>query len=354
MAADENLTTSRLLNTLAHDIDTKAATISTAASDLLLVYDVSVGKFGKVALSALTTSDLGAIAVPVIVGSDGTGYDVLFYSATAGKSWLWDESADRMIVTGESTFLGTVTTGIDGTGHDVLLYSATSGKSWLWDESADTMIVTGASTLLGAVTVGVDGTGHDVTFYGDTAGKKMVWTQASDALVVTGNLSVSDTLTLGGTDITATAAEINGAAKVSTRIVNVTDATTYSVLATNSGKTHVIPNLTADCTLTLPTASAGLEFTFISKAVAADAQNWIIKAPSATNYFLGGVSFADTDAGAGADEIHAGVWSNGSSNDFLTVVTPGAGTMVYVICDGTNWIVNGQVSSATVPAFSDT
>lgn len=59
-------------------------------------------------------------------------------------------------------------------------------------------------------------------------------------------------------------------------------------------------------------------------------------------------------AGAGADEIHAGVWSNGSTNDFLTVVTPGAGTIVRVICDGTNWIVNGQVFSATVPAFSDT
>ena len=52
--------------------------------------------------------------------------------------------------------------------------------------------------------------------------------------------------------------------------------------------------------------------------------------------------------------LSAGIWSNGSTNDFLTVVTPGAGTRVHVICDGTNWIVNGQVFSATVPAFSDT
>lgn len=154
--------------------------------------------------------------------------------------------------------------------------------------------------------------------------------------------------------ITATAAEINARAAAASRYVNVTDAATYSVLAADSGKIHIIPNLTASCTLTLPTASAGLEYTFIGKAVAADAQDWIIKSPSATNYFLGGVSFADTDAGAGADEIHAGIWSNGSTNDFLTVVTPGAGTIVRVICDGTNWIVNGQVFSATVPAFSDT
>ena len=154
--------------------------------------------------------------------------------------------------------------------------------------------------------------------------------------------------------ITASAAQLNAAATPASRFVNVTDAATYTVLAADSGKIHIMPNFTADCTLTLPTAAAGLEYIFIGKAVAADAQNWIIKSPSATNYFIGGVSFADTDAGAGADEIHAGIWSNGSTNDFLTVVTPGAGTRIHAICDGTNWIVNGQVFSATVPAFSDT
>jgi hypothetical protein len=162
------------------------------------------------------------------------------------------------------------------------------------------------------------------------------------------------TLYIGGTAITATAAELNARSAAAARVVNVTDAATYTVLAANSGKIHIMPNFTANCTLALPAAAAGLEYTFISKAVAADAQNWIIQSASATNFFLGGVSFADTDAGAGADEIHAGIWSNGSTNDFLTVVTPGAGTYVYMICDGTNWIVNGQVFSATVPAFSDT
>lgn len=151
----------------------------------------------------------------------------------------------------------------------------------------------------------------------------------------------------------ATAAELNARAAAASRYVNVTNAATYTVLAADSGKIHIMPDFTSSCTLTLPTAAAGLEYTFIGKAVAADAQDWIIKSPSATNYFLGGVSFADTDAGAGADEIHAGVWSNGTTNDFLTVVTPGAGTRIHVICDGTNWIANGQVFSATVPAFSD-
>jgi hypothetical protein len=154
--------------------------------------------------------------------------------------------------------------------------------------------------------------------------------------------------------ITATAAEINAAADAGSRFVNVTDAASYSVLAADSGKIHIVPDLSATCTMSLPAVASGLEYIFISKAVAADAQDWKIKSASATNFFLGGVSFADTDAGAGADEIHAGIWSNGSTNDFLNIVTPGAGTRVHVICDGTNWIVNGQVFSATVPAFADT
>ena len=154
--------------------------------------------------------------------------------------------------------------------------------------------------------------------------------------------------------ITATATEINAAADAGSRFVNVTDAASYTVLAADSGKIHIVPDLTATCTMSLPAVASGLEYIFISKAVAADAQDWKIKSASATNFFLGGVSFADTDAGAGADEIHAGIWSNGSSNDFLNIVTPGAGTRVHVICDGTNWIVNGHVFSATVPAFADT
>jgi hypothetical protein len=192
MAADENLTTSRLLNRLAHDIDNKAATITTAAGDFMLVYDISVGKVGKVAISSLTLTDLGAITAAVVVGEDGTGHDVTFYSATTGKSWLWDESADTMIVTGNHTALGPITAGVDGTGHDVLLYSATAGKSWLWDESADKMIVTGASQFTGDIIVGVDATGHDVTFYGDTTGKSLLWDQSADKLIVTGSGSFSD------------------------------------------------------------------------------------------------------------------------------------------------------------------
>ena len=185
-------------------------------------------------------------------------------------------------------------------------------------------------------------------------------TTASKALVVGSNknldtLVIADSgLKLGsgaGTAVTATAAEINARCAAASRIVSVTDATPYTVLAANSGKMHILPNFTADTTVNLPAVAAGLEYRFIGKAVAADAQNWIFVAP-ASAYFLGGVEFVDNDAGAGADEVHSGVYPNGSSHLTLTVVTPAAGTELYFVCDGTNWIVNGWVNSDTVPAFS--
>lgn len=209
-----------------------------------------------------------------------------------------------------------------------------------------------AGTITVTVTSGYDEDGN-TTFTLTAAGQWYTLVSVEDGSNFRWRLVSSYIISVLASQLTATAAEINARADADARLVNVTDASTYSVLAANSGKTHVMPDFTASCTLTLPTAAAGLEYLFVSKAIAADAQNWIFSTGGA-NFWLGGLSFADTDAGAGADEIHAGVWPNGSSNDFMTIVTPGAGTRIYVFCDGTNWIVNGQVFSATVPTFSDT
>lgn len=153
--------------------------------------------------------------------------------------------------------------------------------------------------------------------------------------------------------VTATAAELNAAADVSARLVNVGDVAAYTVLAANSGKPHIVPNLTADCTFTLPTPAAGLDYTFIYGGVAADAQDWIISTGSGTNFYLGGVVHLDTDAGSAGDEV-VPVASDGNSNDFLTVLVPDVGTWVRLICDGTNWFAVGQVVGATAPTFTDT
>lgn len=134
-----------------------------------------------------------------------------------------------------------------------------------------------------------------------------------------------------------------------TPVVKVTDATTYAVLAANSGKVHVVPDLTADCTLSLPTVADGLSYEFIYSGAAADAHDWFFDAGSDTNFFIGGVVSLDV---GGTPEVVV-VYSDGNSNSTLDLDTPAAGTSVKFYCDGTNWYVNGTVVSAAAPAFAD-
>jgi len=217
-----------------------------------------------------------------------------------------------------------------------------------------TLTVTGGYNEDADTTFTFSDPGQFATFLAvESAAGTFVWRKISDYTV--GNMDPADLAVLESfSGLTATVAELNARAAAASRIVNVTDAATYTVLAANSGKIHIMPNFTSSCTLALPAKAAGLEYTFITNAIAADAQNWIFQVAEAGVSFLGGLSFLDTDAGTGADEVHLGVFPNGSSNDFMTIVTPTAGTRIYMINDGTNWIVNGQVLSATVPTFTDT
>lgn len=52
--------------------------------------------------------------------------------------------------TGNMSLIGTLTVGVNDTGHDIKFFGATSGKYFLWDESADQMLVQGSATLDGS------------------------------------------------------------------------------------------------------------------------------------------------------------------------------------------------------------
>ena len=131
--------------------------------------------------------------------------------------------------------------------------------------------------------------------------------------------------------------------------VVVPDATTYTAKAYNSGILHVVPDLTASCTISLPDAKEGLVFRFMYGGASADAQNFVIDTGSDTNYFIGGVVHANTTADAAA----ASVMSDGDSNSVLTVKVPAGGTLVEMVCDGTNWYLTGTICAATVPTLTD-
>lgn len=132
--------------------------------------------------------------------------------------------------------------------------------------------------------------------------------------------------------------------------VSIAAATTaYTMLSDNSGIIHYVPDLTSNCTFTLPTPRAGLWFEFAYSGVAADGQNWVIDTGSNTNYFDGGLQFIDNDT-----DVVAPIAGNGSSNSKLTVVTPNVGTHFRVESrNGTLWTLSGFVGSATIPSFAD-
>ena len=136
--------------------------------------------------------------------------------------------------------------------------------------------------------------------------------------------------------------------------VVVTNAAGYTVTAANSGRVHLIGDLSQNCTIDLPAEAAGLYYIFVYAGGSADAHDHTIDSEAAANYFKGGISFWDTDAGAGGDETHAGIYSDEDSNSKLTLNNPAAGTEVHFYCqDGTLWYVWGQVLSDTAPAFAD-
>lgn len=136
---------------------------------------------------------------------------------------------------------------------------------------------------------------------------------------------------------------------VTAKYVSVTDAATLTLTADNTGRTIAMPDVTADITVTIPTAADGLDYTFVYVGAAADAQNWIITS-TGTTLWTGGVLHLDTNAGAASDEL-VPVYA-GAGGNVLTVITPDCGTRVHVWSDGTKWYVEGAVASATAPTFT--
>ena len=131
---------------------------------------------------------------------------------------------------------------------------------------------------------------------------------------------------------------------VSKGVVFVQDAAAITLSKDNSGKIHVMPDLTADCTITMPSEEEGLSYEFWYGGTAADAQDWTFDTGSDTNYFVGGLVRHDTDNGGDDTAV---VDSDNNSNSKLGVLTPVAGTHVMMVCDGVKWYVNGTVVSAT-------
>lgn len=129
--------------------------------------------------------------------------------------------------------------------------------------------------------------------------------------------------------------------------VSLSDGDVTLTNATHSGRVLLVPDGTQDNTYTLPTPVAGAMFRFVYAGGAADATDAIIVTPGNTNFYIGGVTFLDTD-----NEVSA-VFSDGNSNSSIQVNVPAGFDITIMGVDATNYQIFGTVTSATAPVFAD-
>ena len=129
--------------------------------------------------------------------------------------------------------------------------------------------------------------------------------------------------------------------------VSLADGNVTLTNATHSGRILLVPDGGQDNTYTLPAPIAGSVFRFVYAGGAADATDAIIVTPGNTNFYIGGVTFLDTD-----NEVSA-VFSDGNSNSSIQFNVPAGFDVTIVGLNTTNYQIFGTVTGATAPAFAD-
>ena len=129
--------------------------------------------------------------------------------------------------------------------------------------------------------------------------------------------------------------------------VSLADADVTLTNATHSGRILLCPDGGQNNTLTLPAPIAGSVFRFVYAGGAADATDAIIVTPGNTNFYVGGVTFLDSD-----NEVSS-VFSDGDSNSSIQINVPAGFDITIIGKDSTNYQIFGNVTSATAPAFAD-
>ena len=116
---------------------------------------------------------------------------------------------------------------------------------------------------------------------------------------------------------------------------------------THGGKINFVPDGGQDNTYTLPAPEAGVSYRFVYGGAAADATDAIFVSPGNANFYIGGVTFLDTD------NAISSVFSDGNSNSSLQINVPAGFDVTFIGVDSTNYRVMGSVTSATAPVFAD-
>tara|TARA_R100001086_G_scaffold165257_1_gene89387 strand:+ start:558 stop:1064 length:507 start_codon:yes stop_codon:yes gene_type:complete len=129
--------------------------------------------------------------------------------------------------------------------------------------------------------------------------------------------------------------------------ISLADSNVTLTNATHSGRILLVPDGGQDNTYTLPAPIAGSMFRFVYAGGAADATDALIITPGNTNFYIGGVTFLDTD-----NEVST-VFSDGNSNSSIQINVPAGFDVTIMGLNTTNYQIFGSVTGATAPAFAD-
>ena len=130
--------------------------------------------------------------------------------------------------------------------------------------------------------------------------------------------------------------------------VSLSDGNVTLTNATHSGRILLVPDGGQDNTYTLPAPIAGSVFKFVYAGRAADATDALIVTPGNTNFYIGGVTFLDTDG----NEVSS-VFSDGDSNSSIQLNVPAGFEVTIIGLNTTNYQIFGNVTSTTAPQFAD-
>ena len=132
--------------------------------------------------------------------------------------------------------------------------------------------------------------------------------------------------------------------------VEITDTASPTITkAANQGRVNIVPMIGQATTITLPTpAAAGEWYKFVSAFTGNEDDNVIFSTGSGNSVFMKGqIALIDTDGNSSAD------FSDGDSNETLTLEDPDGFEINFLSKSATEWYVWGWCVSADTAAFAD-
>jgi len=159
-------------------ITTTAASISSGGTingSLTIDGDLTVNGDGSGAYDEIVNGNF-------VIGSDGSGHDVIFYSDTTGDNFTWDSSAEKLTITGTNG-----ATALDIADGNLVVADNVDIEGDIdvnGTANLDIVDIDGAVQLDSTLTIGADDQGYDVIFYGNTASSNMTWDTSEDDLVL--------------------------------------------------------------------------------------------------------------------------------------------------------------------------